>query len=53
MGEGIYTANTLDGIDSGPTGKLDDDSNIDENEDIIALERRDFDNVEVDEDDVE
>jgi hypothetical protein len=52
-GEGIYTANTLDGVDSGPTGKLDEDSNIDENEDIVELEMRDFDEVEVVEDDLE
>jgi hypothetical protein len=45
-GEGIGAANTLDDIDSGPTGTLGKDSDFDENQDIIELEMRDFDDVE-------
>ena len=49
--EGILAGDTLDGVGSDPTEKLDEDSIFDENEEILALERRDFDDedgIEVD-----
>ena len=44
--KGIREASTLDGIGSEPTEELDEDSIFDENEEILALERRDFDDIE-------
>jgi hypothetical protein len=45
-GEGIGAANTLDDLDSAPTGSLDEDSAFNKNQDIIELEMRDFDDVD-------
>jgi hypothetical protein len=41
---GIRVGNTLDYTGLGPTESVDEDSNFDENQEIIDLEMRDFDN---------
>jgi hypothetical protein len=51
--EGIGTSNTLDGFDSEPTEEAGRDSEFDENAEISELEKRDFDDVEGMEVDVE
>jgi hypothetical protein len=45
-GEGIRAVNTLDDINSGPTGTRNEDSDFDKKQDIIELEMSDFDDVE-------
>ena len=45
-GEGIHDGDCVDGIGSRPTEKLAEDSDFDENEEILALERRGFDEEE-------
>jgi hypothetical protein len=44
--EGILLGNTLDDIGSQPTEELDEGSIFDENLEILALERGDFDDVD-------
>ena len=44
--EGIHYVDCVDGIGSRPTEELDEDSDFDENEEILDLERRGFDDVE-------
>jgi hypothetical protein len=43
---GIRAGTTLDGIGSEPTEDDGEDSDFDENREILALERRDFDDIE-------
>ena len=43
---GIRASNTLDDEDAQPTNGLDKDSDFDENLEILDLERRDFDDVD-------
>jgi hypothetical protein len=38
--------NTLDDLDSAPTGSVNEDSDFNKNQDIIELEMREFDDVE-------
>ena len=51
--EGILAGDTLDGVGSDPTEELDEDSIFDENEEILVLERREFDDEDGIEDDLE
>ena len=51
--EGILAGDTLDGVGSDPTEELDEDSIFDENEEILVLERRDFEDEDGIEDDLE
>jgi hypothetical protein len=44
--EGIPACGTLDDVGSRPTEEFDEDSDFDENEEILTLERRDFDDDE-------
>ena len=51
--EGILAGDTLDGVGPDPTEELDEDSIFDENEEILVLERREFDDEDGIEDDLE
>ncbi len=51
--EGIGTGNTLDDIGYEPHGEEDEDSVFDKNLEILDLERRDFDDVDGIDSDVE
>ena len=44
--EGILANDTMDDAGSRPTEEYEEDSDFDENEEILALERRDFDDDE-------
>ena len=44
--KGIRHCDTVDVIESDPTEELEEDSILDENEEILALERRDFDDID-------
>jgi hypothetical protein len=44
--EGIGTGSTLDDVYPEPTVEQDQDSEIDENVEIFAMEQRDFDDVD-------
>jgi hypothetical protein len=51
--EGIGTGSTLDDVDAEPTVEQDQGSEIDENVEIFAMERRDFDDVDGIDSDIE
>jgi hypothetical protein len=53
MGNGISGGNTLDDVDSGPTKDIAESAKPDENELILEMERRDFNDEEGIEADVE